>query len=46
MKAEFTSKIMTVGNSNGILIPKLQMDILKAQPGDVVKVTVQVIKKE
>jgi len=44
MKAEFTSKIMIVGNSNGIIIPKLQVDILKVKPGDVVKVTVEKIK--
>jgi len=41
MKAEYTTKIRTLGNSCAIIIPREQLEIIKAQKGDIVKVTIQ-----
>ncbi len=45
MKVEYTTRIKVVGNSCCVLIPKIQMDILKAQKGDVVKIVVEKLKE-
>lgn len=41
MKAEYTTRIRTLGNSCAVIIPKEQLEIIKAKKGDIVKVTVQ-----
>lgn len=45
-RAEFTAIIKKQGNSNCIFIPQGQMQILDAEVGDVVKVTITKMKED
>lgn len=46
MKIVYTTRIQKVGNSRGVIIPMTQLDLIKAQNGDVVRVTVEKVKND
>lgn len=45
MKAEYTATIKKIGNSHWVIIPAMQLGIMRAQEGDVVSVKMEKLKK-
>lgn len=45
MKAKYTAKVKKIGNSHWVIIPAMQLELMKAQEGDVVSVEMEKLKK-
>lgn len=44
MTIQTTQKLIKIGSSSGVTIPKRQLDELGAQPGDKLKITAEVVR--